>query len=56
LQARWRQRPIEEYPKMLAWLQRWNLPHYVGMSAGEASDLLSFEQLRRFDPVARVRG
>jgi ATP-dependent helicase IRC3 len=53
-QARWRQRPIEEYPKMLAWLQRWHLPYHVGMSAGEASDLLSFEQLRRLDPVARA--
>jgi hypothetical protein len=31
------------------------LPYRVGMSAGEASDLLSLEQLRRLDPVARAR-
>jgi len=55
-QAHWRQRPIEEYSKMLAWLRRWHLPYHVGMSAGEASDLLSFEQLRRLDPVGRGRG
>jgi ATP-dependent helicase IRC3 len=54
-QARWRQRPIEDYPKMLAWLQRWHLPYRAGMPAGEASDVLNIERLRRIDPGGKVR-
>jgi superfamily II DNA or RNA helicase len=53
--ARWRQRPVEESEKVLTWLQRWHLPYRVGMSLGEASDLLTLERLRRLHPGGKVR-
>jgi hypothetical protein len=40
---------------MLAWLQRWHLPYRAGMPAGEASDLLNIERLRRINPGGKVR-
>jgi ATP-dependent helicase IRC3 len=54
-QARWRQRPVTDYPKMVTFLQRWHLPYRAGMSAGEASDLINLERLRRITPVGRAR-
>jgi ATP-dependent helicase IRC3 len=53
--ARWRQRPVMDYPKMVTLLKRWHLPYRADMPAGEASDLINLEKLRRLDPVGKVR-
>jgi ATP-dependent helicase IRC3 len=53
--ARWRQRPVTDYPKMVTLLKRWHLPYRADMPAGEASDLINLERLRRINPVGRVR-
>jgi ATP-dependent helicase IRC3 len=53
--ARWRQKPVENYPKMVTMLQRWHLPYRIGMPAGEASDLINIARLRHLDPMGKPR-
>jgi ATP-dependent helicase IRC3 len=53
--AHWRQRPVEDYPKMVALMQRWHLPSRPDMLAGEASDLVSVERLRRLGHLVKAR-
>jgi ATP-dependent helicase IRC3 len=53
--AHWRQRPVGDYPKLVALMRRWHLPYRPDMPAGEASDLVSVERLRRLDRVHACR-
>jgi ATP-dependent helicase IRC3 len=45
--ASWRQRPMTDYPKMQRKLQWLRIPVIVGMTAGQASDLIGQAELRK---------
>jgi hypothetical protein len=45
--ARWRQAPVSDHPKMTALLATWGMPIPDDMTAGEAADTISLELLRR---------
>jgi ATP-dependent helicase IRC3 len=48
-QAKWRQAPVSNHPKMMALLAKWGRPIPEQMTAGEAADVISLELLRRVE-------
>jgi hypothetical protein len=54
--ASWRQRPLTDYPKMQNKLRWLKIPVTVGMTVGQASDLIGQAELRkRLQTIGEVR-